>query len=516
MKRSILYAIISASTLLLSGVGSYVAIDIVERKQGDSLPSDQTGMEGFVPGESGTVQSNFGKFINKALTMQQLKSESSKVTLSNNENEDFEFTFSDLDINLEPLFQLKAPQAKGTFHISNDVVDESFNFASQNEFLYFSNESNYICTKTSETIDSILPILTAVGIPLPNPTLIENLISKITVDEIISNLEMLEEFVIETKTENSYSFLIDFTYYSNVLQLPFSNFKLEILTDLDFNLAAVHTIDDGISINNLYQVKVNCDFTPIYESAYVPLSEDETSKYVDMTEFNSHVFTIITQLLESKNFEISFSSVSESFDVSDTLKKKETIGTIKGDLSADGNNLDTGVFEITADESVEGKNTKNIYALYRQEMLYFSHNDWLHFKLNIGKLSENIHKIIEIIGGIFGKESTQSGGILDKIDFASGDIKRIFEDLYLLYKASISQVQYTQNSILLQFDTKNMNLGDLEFTIILEREGTAENPKMKITVNRITAQKDTRKTVYILDPVDKIVLSKTEDELSRF
>jgi len=63
MKRSILYAIISASTLLLSGVGSYVAIDIVERKQGDSLPSDQTGMEGFVPGESGTVQSNFGKFI---------------------------------------------------------------------------------------------------------------------------------------------------------------------------------------------------------------------------------------------------------------------------------------------------------------------------------------------------------------------------------------------------------------------------------------------------------------------
>lgn len=149
-------------------------------------------------------------------------------------------------------------------------------------------------------------------------------------------------------------------------------------------------------------------------------------------------------------------------------------------------------------------------------MLYFSHNDWLHFKLNIGKLSENIHKSIEIIGGIFGKESTQSGGILDKIDFASGDIKRIFEDLYLLYKASISQVQYTQNSILLQFDTKNMNLGDLEFTIILEREGTAENPKMKITVNRITAQKDTRKTVYILDPVDKIVLSKTEDELSRF
>lgn len=509
MKRSLFFSLISVSAVVVSGVGSYVTVDVLEKNSQNSV-TEKPGDDGFVPGESETPQSNFSKFCNKVLTVQELKAPRIDLVLSGLASSDFTLSLTDLDINLSSLFQSQPLQLKGGIQIQYDTLVESLDFALQNNYVYLSTQQNYFAVQASQWLSSFTPILDSLGLSLPFASQTTKDLPSFDFGSIIGNLNSFEQFVTESKTEEGYTFALDLSYYAELLQLPLDHLQFDVFVDDEYNLRGLATGTDGIVINSSYQLKIDCDFTSLYTSEYQPIANQELIKYVDMTEFHSHLCSVIAEVIDTKKFEVKYDAIEEVVQPSFLNLNRVTEGTIKADLSAMGTNLNKGTYELTLDQSISGKKINQVYALYRDDILYYSHNDLIHFRLDIGNISDNIGKFISTLQKIFGKASM---GVEDSLP-ASGDLIETLLSVYQTWKKMVQEVQITSKGILFKLQAP-IPLSPA-FYVTFESSGTEENKTLKLTVQNASQKYARAVTTLVFDPVNQIDLSKTEEELSRF
>ena len=434
MKNAVLYPLIAAISFGLSGVGTYLVRSLT-RKPVETPTYSEPEEEPDIPYLPVEEEPGFSKMINKLMDTQEVQAASFSLVVSGSDFEDISLTLSDLDLDITGLLtgDIKSVKAKANLSLSYREIEEEIGFYVQNQSLYLSYQNTYFAFDMPMTISSLLSCLETFHFELPS-------LPEVTLPEaeegdssfLDSAMSILEN-VEEEETSYGYSYTLDLNNFLSELGLPIqiSDAKIALLADKEYNLIGVNTLGDGIRIQDAYRIQIDSKQVSLSSvNTFQGLSQEEQSRYQDLTSTSTNLFTTIANLVDKKSFsadyEISLTSASESYD------KQDFSGLIQADLSTIQEHPEKGKYEISILHSSLGQKRNEVYALYQDETIYLKLNNLIKGKIQNSTIDELLQKAaVEIESPDLSQAEDQINSFLSGTDFEklmNGDLS-LYRDM---------------------------------------------------------------------------------------
>lgn len=463
MKHIILYPLISALTLSVSGVGSYLYQELSHKNNHtDTSEPDDTDDDDFVPPIE--EEPGFSKMINKLMATKEVKAKKASVVLSTTGNDDIYLNLSNLDVDLSGVLSgdMSALKLNGTLNVKYRDINEELSVYYDTDMLYMDYAQKSFAFSAPNTIAGLTGILSKLNINVPSLPDFGNL----DISEIMSGALGILDTVEEKKTENGYAYILDCNDFISSLNLPIEikGAKLALYADSDYNFIGGATVDEGgININSSYSIKLDVGGIEVQDSSnYVGLSAEQKKNYTDLTSRTTNIATTLATLMDKKNFSADF-NVDVSLE-ENSIQKQTFQGTLQADLSTIVKDVSKGEFEISLNHLNNGKQANSIYATYKDNNIYVALNNLVKGKI----ASSTINDLIPTVANELHSEnladiSTSLNEIIKGTDFEklmNGDLS--------VYKNFIQDFEATTNGFALSINAKAFGLGDYVLKIVLD------------------------------------------------
>ena len=513
MKNAVLYPLVAAISFGLSGVGTYLVRSLT-RKPVETPTYTEPEEEPDIPYLPVEEEPGFSKMINKLMDTQEVQAASFSLVVSGSDFEDISLTLSDLDLDITGLLtgDIKSVKAKANLSLSYREIEEEIGFYVQNQSLYLSYQNTYFTFDMPMTISSLLSCLETFHFELPS-------LPEVTLPEaeegdssfLDSAMSILEN-VEEEETSYGYSYTLDLNNFLSELGLPIqiSDAKIALLADKEYNLIGVNTLGDGIRIQDAYRIQIDSKQVSLSSvNTFQGLSQEEQSRYQDLTSTSTNLFTTIANLVDKKSFsadyEISLTSASESYD------KQDFSGLIQADLSTIQEHPEKGKYEISILHSSLGQKRNEVYALYQDETIYLKLNNLIKGKIQNSTIDELLQKAaVEIETPDLSQAEDQINSFLSGTDFEklmNGDLS--------LYRDMVSSAMLLPNGIKVEINGEFF--GFTSGLITLELKDTTDELKngFSFSVSNLPLHESLLSFSLNVKP-QEVRLSLTEAELLDF
>lgn len=462
MKHIILYPLISALTLSVSGVGSYLYQELSHKNNHtDTSEPDDTDDDDFVPPIE--EEPGFSKMINKLMATKEVKAKHASIVLSTTGNDDIYLNLSNLDVDLSGVLSgdMSALKLNGTLNVKYRDINEELSVYYDTDMLYMDYAQKSFAFSAPNTIAGLTGILSKLNINVPSLPDFGNL----DMSEIMSGALGILDTVEEKKTENGYAYILDCNDFISSLNLPIEikGAKLALYADSDYNFIGGATVDEGgININSSYSIKLDVGGIEVQDSSnYVGLSAEQKKNYTDLTSRTTNIATTLATLMDKKNFSADF-NVDVSLE-DNSIQKQTFQGTLQADLSTIVKDVSKGEFEISLNHLNNGKQANSVYATYKDNNIYVALNNLVKGKI----ASSTINDLIPTVANELHSEnladiSTSLNEIIKGTDFEklmNGDLS--------VYKNIIQNFEATTNGFALSINAKAFGLGDYVLKIVL-------------------------------------------------
>lgn len=463
MKHIILYPLISALTLSVSGVGSYLYQELSHKNNHtDTSEPDDTDDEDFVPPIE--EEPGFSKMINKLMATKEVKAKNASVVLSTTGNDDIYLNLSNLDVDLSGVLSsdMSALKLNGTLNVKYRDINEELSVYYDTDMLYMDYAQKSFAFSAPNTIAGLTGILSKLNINVPSLPDFGNL----DMSEIMSGALGILDTVEERTTENGYAYILDCNDFISSLNLPIEikGAKLALYADSDYNFIGGATVDEGgININSSYSIKLDIGGIEVQDSSnYVGLSAEQKKNYTDLTSRTTNIATTLATLMDKKNFSADF-NVDVSLE-DNSIQKQTFQGTLQADLSTIVKDVSKGEFEISLNHLNNGKQANSVYATYKDNNIYVALNNLVKGKI----ASSTINGLIPTVANELHSENladitTSLNEIIKGTDFEklmNGDLS--------VYKNFIQNFEATTNGFALSINAKAFGLGDYVLKIVLD------------------------------------------------
>ena len=463
MKHIILYPLISALTLSVSGVGSYLYQELSHKNNHtDTSEPDDTDDDDFVPPIE--EEPGFSKMINKLMATKEVKAKHASIVLSTTGNDDIYLNLSNLDVDLSGVLSgdMSALKLNGTLNVKYRDINEELSVYYDTDMLYMDYAQKSFAFSAPNTIAGLTGILSKLNINVPSLPDFGNL----DMSEIMSGALGILDTVEEKTTENGYAYILDCNDFISSLNLPIEikGAKLALYADSDYNFIGEATVDEsGININSSYSIKLDVGGIEVQDSSnYVGLSAEQKKNYTDLTSRTTNIATTLATLMDKKNFSADF-NVDVSLE-DNSIQKQTFQGTLQADLSTIVKDVSKGEFEVSLNHLNNGKQANSVYATYKDNNIYVALNNLVKGKI----ASSTINDLIPTVANELHSEnladiSTSLNEIIKGTDFEklmNGDLS--------VYKNFIQDFEATTNGFALSINAKAFGLGDYVLKIVLD------------------------------------------------
>lgn len=463
MKHIILYPLISALTLSVSGVGSYLYQELSHKNNHtDTSEPDDTDDDDFVPPIE--EEPGFSKMINKLMATKEVKAKHASIVLSTTGNDDIYLNLSNLDVDLSGVLSgdMSALKLNGTLNVKYRDINEELSVYYDTDMLYMDYAQKSFAFSAPNTIAGLTGILSKLNINVPSLPDFGNL----DMSEIMSGALGILDTVEERTTENGYAYILDCNDFISSLNLPIEikGAKLALYADSDYNFIGGATVDEGgININSSYSIKLDIGGIEVQDSSnYVGLSAEQKKNYTDLTSRTTNIATTLATLMDKKNFSADF-NVDVSLE-DNSIQKQTFQGTLQADLSTIVKDVSKGEFEISLNHLNNGKQANSVYATYKDNNIYVALNNLVKGKI----ASSTINGLIPTVANELHSENladitTSLNEIIKGTDFEklmNGDLS--------VYKNFIQDFEATTSGFALSINAKAFGLGDYVLKIVLD------------------------------------------------
>lgn len=463
MKHIILYPLISALTLSVSGVGSYLYQELSHKNNHtDTSEPDDTDDDDFVPPIE--EEPGFSKMINKLMATKEVKAKHASIVLSTTGNDDIYLNLSNLDVDLSGVLSgdMSALKLNGTLNVKYRDINEELSVYYDTDMLYMDYAQKSFAFSAPNTIAGLTGILSKLNINVPSLPDFGNL----DMSEIMSGALGILDTVEERTTENGYAYILDCNDFISSLNLPIEikGAKLALYADSDYNFIGGATVDEGgININSSYSIKLDIGGIEVQDSSnYVGLSAEQKKNYIDLTSRTTNIATTLATLMDKKNFSADF-NVDVSLE-DNSIQKQTFQGTLQADLSTIVKDVSKGEFEISLNHLNNGKQANSVYATYKDNNIYVALNNLVKGKI----ASSTINGLIPTVANELHSENladitTSLNEIIKGTDFEklmNGDLS--------VYKNFIQDFEATTSGFALSINAKAFGLGDYVLKIVLD------------------------------------------------
>ena len=463
MKHIILYPLISALTLSVSGVGSYLYQELSHKNNHtDTSEPDDTDDDDFVPPIE--EEPGFSKMINKLMATKEVKAKHASIVLSTTGNDDIYLNLSNLDVDLSGVLSgdMSALKLNGTLNVKYRDINEELSVYYDTDMLYMDYAQKSFAFSAPNTIAGLTGILSKLNINVPSLPDFGNL----DMSEIMSGALGILDNVEEKKTENGYAYILDCNDFISSLNLPIEikGAKLALYADSDYNFIGGATVDEGgININSSYSIKLDVGGIEVQDSSnYVGLSAEQKKNYTDLTSRTTNIATTLATLMDKKNFSADF-NVDVSLE-DNSIQKQTFQGTLQADLSTIVKDVSKGEFEVSLNHLNNGKQANSVYATYKDNNIYVALNNLVKGKIASSTINDLIPTVAnELHSENLADVSTSLNEIIKGTDFEklmNGDLS--------VYKNFIQNFEATTNGFALSINAKAFGLGDYVLKIILD------------------------------------------------
>ena len=168
MKHIILYPLISALTLSISGVGSYLYQELSHKNNHtDTSEPDDTDDDFIPPIEE---EPGFSKMINKLMATKEVKAKNASIVLSTTGNDDIYLNLSNLDIDLSGVLNgdMSALKLNGTLNVKYKEINEELSVYYDTDMLYMDYNQKSFAFLAPNTIAGLTGILSKLNINIPS------------------------------------------------------------------------------------------------------------------------------------------------------------------------------------------------------------------------------------------------------------------------------------------------------------------------------------------------------------
>ena len=463
MKHIILYPLISALTLSVSGVGSYLYQELSHKNNHtDTSEPDDTDDDDFVPPIE--EEPGFSKMINKLMATKEVKAKHASIVLSTTGNDDIYLNLSNLDVDLSGVLSgdMSALKLNGTLNVKYRDINEELSVYYDTDMLYLDYAQKSFAFSAPNTIAGLTGILSKLNINVPSLPDFGNL----DMSEIMSGALGILDNVEEKKTENGYAYILDCNDFISSLNLPIEikGAKLALYADSDYNFIGGATVDEGgININSSYSIKLDVGGIEVQDSSnYVGLSAEQKKNYTDLTSRTTNIATTLATLMDKKNFSADF-NVDVSLE-DNSIQKQTFQGTLQADLSTIVKDVSKGEFEVSLNHLNNGKQANSVYATYKDNNIYVALNNLVKGKIASSTINDLIPTVAnELHSENLADVSTSLNEIIKGTDFEklmNGDLS--------VYKNFIQNFEATTNGFALSINAKAFGLGDYVLKIVLD------------------------------------------------
>lgn len=463
MKHIILYPLISALTLSVSGVGSYLYQELSHKNNHtDTSEPDDTDDDDFVPPIE--EEPGFSKMINKLMATKEVKAKHASIVLSTTGNDDIYLNLSNLDVDLSGVLSgdMSALKLNGTLNVKYRDINEELSVYYDTDMLYMDYAQKSFAFSAPNTIAGLTGILSKLNINVPSLPDFGNL----DMSEIMSGALGILDNVEEKKTENGYAYILDCNDFISSLNLPIEikGAKLALYADSDYNFIGGATVDEGgININSSYSIKLDVGGIEVQDSSnYVGLSAEQKKNYTDLTSRTTNIATTLATLMDKKNFSADF-NVDVSLE-DNSIQKQTFQGTLQADLSTIVKDVSKGEFEVSLNHLNNGKQANSVYATYKDNNIYVALNNLVKGKIASSTINDLIPTVAnELHSENLADVSTSLNEIIKGTDFEklmNGDLS--------VYKNFIQNFEATTNGFALSINAKAFGLGDYVLKIVLD------------------------------------------------
>lgn len=510
MKHIILYPLISALTLSISGVGSYLYQELSHKKNHtETTEPDDTDDEFIPPVEE---EPGFSKMINKLMATKEVKAKNASIVLSTTGNDDIYLNLSNLDVDLSGVLNgdMSALKLNGTLNVKYRDINEELSVYYDTDMLYMDYAQKSFAFSAPNTIAGLTGILSKLNINVPSLPDFGNL----DMSEIMSGALGILDTVEEKTTENGYAYILDCNDFISSLNLPIEikGAKLALYADSDYNFIGGATVDEGgININSSYSIKLDVGGIEVQDtSSYVGLSAEQKKNYTDLTSRTTNLATTLATLMDKKNF---FADFDVDVSLEDNSIQKQTFqGTLQANLSTIVKDVSKGEFEISVNHLNNGKQANSVYATYRDNNIYVALNNLVKGKI----ASSTINDLIPTVANELHSENlTDISTSLNEI-IKGTDFEKLMNGDLSVYKNFIQDFEATTNGFALSINAKAFGLGDYVLKIVLDDTTNDLSNGFLLSIENFQYNNIKLSFTVNVRPQDNILFKYTDEEFASF
>lgn len=510
MKHIILYPLISALTLSISGVGSYLYQELSHKKNHtETTEPDDTDDEFIPPVEE---EPGFSKMINKLMATKEVKAKNASIVLSTTGNDDIYLNLSNLDVDLSGVLNgdMSALKLNGTLNVKYRDINEELSVYYDTDMLYMDYAQKSFAFSAPNTIAGLTGILSKLNINVPSLPDFGNL----DMSEIMSGALGILDTVEEKTTENGYAYILDCNDFISSMNLPIEikGAKLALYADSDYNFIGGATVDEGgININSSYSIKLDVGGIEVQDtSSYVGLSAEQKKNYTDLTSRTTNLATTLATLMDKKNFSADF-DVDVSLE-DNSIQKQTFQGTLQADLSTIVKDVSKGEFEISLNHLNNGKQANSVYATYRDNNIYVALNNLVKGKI----ASSTINDLIPTVANELHSENlTDISTSLNEI-IKGTDFEKLMNGDLSVYKNFIQDFEATTNGFALSINAKAFGLGDYVLKIVLDDTTNDLSNGFLLSIENFQYNNIKLSFTVNVRPQDNILFKYTDEEFASF
>jgi hypothetical protein len=523
MKNWVIYTLVSFLSLGIGGTGAYLVHDIVDPVK-PNIPQENGGdgtSDIFVPEESVDEEPTFSKLATKLVNTQQIIAPSFNFTLSQTGVSDIKLSLTDFDMDLSDLLSSKNVadlKLKTKINVQYQNINENIDAVFENSTAYLTYENKNFAFNAPQTIAGVLPLLTAVGVEVPDiGSTIGGIFENVNIEDLVGKAMDLGNNALQTPTSYGYDYTLNLTDILNELNLPvtIANPIVILSSDNDNNLIGIKTGADGIEINSTYRVSfdsfgINLNASSLYEG----LSDAQKKLYQDMTETTSNLCTTVAKLVDKKNFKADYAI--QFRDETNNIHQQEFVGTLKGDLSTVERDLSKGTYQIDLKHYVNQRLSNDVYALYRDNNIYLQLNNLLKGKMSNQTLADLFTRISnEMNANGSNINLNQTTDIVDII-LSKIDLDKIRQGDLNAIKEHVRSFDFLANGVQIIINANLFGLGDYDLTIKLLDVTTDISNGFYIELLNLHYQSYIFDFSATVNPEEKISLDKAKEELNTF
>lgn len=511
MKHIILYPLISALTLSISGVGSYLYQELSHKNNHTNTSEpDDTDEDDFVPPIE--EEPGFSKMINKLMATKEVKAKNASVVLSTTGNDDIYLNLSNLDVDLSGVLSgdMSALKLNGTLNVKYRDINEELSVYYDTDMLYMDYAQKSFAFSAPNTIAGLTGILSKLNINVPSLPDFGNLDMSTIMNGALGILDTVEE----KTTENGYAYILDCNDFISSLNLPIEikGAKLALYADSDYNYIGGATVDEGgININSSYSIKLDVGGIEVQDTSnYTGLSAEQKKNYIDLTSRTTNIATTLATLMDKKNFSADF-NVDVSLE-DNSIQKQTFQGTLQADLSTIVKDVSKGEFEIFLNHLNNGKQANSVYATYKDNNIYVALNNLVKGKIASSTINDLIPTVAnELHAENLADISTSLNEIIKGTDFEklmNGDLS--------VYKNFIQDFEATTNGFALSINAKAFGLGDYVLKIVLDDTTNDLSNGFLLTIENFQYNNLKLSFSVNVKPQDSILFKYTDEEFASF